>query len=315
MTSSPPFLPWAGGLWSTNRPVSNVRGMTTAAIDPRAGRRCHNALNALHSTHYFAPEVGKELGALGVTDPRAVNFAVRAAALGPVGPGTVAATFYNYKYELVSRHVPAVWAIASPDAVLAARARGVDSALRRLLGEQVVISPEMAEAARLALRAAEACTRGARPLYAAHADLPVPQEPHLAYWHAATLLREHRGDGHLTVLVSAGLDGLEALVTHTATGKGFSPKWVFGTRGWRQEEWDTAKVRLRERGLLDAAGELTEQGVALRAEIEQETDRLDRAPYEHLGAEGVQRLTELATGFARAVVAAGAFPEDLFGQG
>ncbi|GAB2849087.1 hypothetical protein GCM10027074_14790 [Streptomyces deserti] len=289
--------------------------MTTAAIEPRAGRRCHNALNSLHSTHYFSPDLGRELGEVGITDPRAVNFAVRSAALGPVGPGTVAAAFYNYKYELVARHVPAVWDTATPGQVLAARARAVDATLRRLLGDKAVASAEMTEAAGLALRAAEACSRGARPLYAAHADLPVPDEPHLAFWHAATLLREHRGDGHLAVLVSAGLDGLEALVTHTATGKGLAPKWVFGTRGWSREEWDAAAMRLRERGLLDEAGELTGQGVALREEIERETDRLDAAPYEHLGAEGVARLTELATAFARTAFAAGAFPGDLIGKG
>ncbi|MDN0198653.1 hypothetical protein [Streptomyces sp. S.PNR 29] len=288
--------------------------MTTAAIDPRAGRRCHNVLNSLHSTHYFAPELGKELGDLGITHPRAVNFAVRAAALGPVGAGAVAATFYNYKYELVAEHVPAVWATATPEQVLAARARAVDATLRRLLGDEAVASAEMAEAARLALRAAEGCSRSARPLYSAHADLPVPEEPHLAYWHAATLLREHRGDGHLAALMAAGLDGLEALVTHTATGKGIAPKWVFSTRGWSREEWDAAVDRLRERGLLDATGELTEQGVALREGIERETDRLDRAPYEHLGAEGVARLTELGTEFARAVLGAGAFPADLIAK-
>ncbi|MEV0738377.1 hypothetical protein AB0I51_20915 [Streptomyces sp. NPDC050549] len=288
--------------------------MTTAAVDPRAGRRCHNALNSLHATLYFSPDLGRELAELGVTDSRAVNFAVRAAALGRVGPGVVAATFYNYKYELVARHVPAVWETVSPEQALRARARAVDATLRRLLDDVVVESAEMAEAARLALRAAEACTRAARPLYAAHADLPVPEEPHLAYFHAATLLREHRGDGHLAVLMSAELDGLEAVVTHTATGKGMTPKWVFGTRGWSQEEWDAAAGRLRERGLLDGDGELTEAGVALRAGIETETDRLDRAPYEHLGAEGVVRLTELATGFARRALAAGAFPGNLLGK-
>jgi hypothetical protein len=288
--------------------------MTTATLDPRAGRRCHNALNSLHATLYFSPELGSELGALGITHPRAVNFAVRAAAMGAVGPGTVAATFYNYKYELVARHVPAVWSVASPEQVLAARARAVDATLRRLLGEKALASEEMAEAARLALRAAQACTRSARPLYAAHADLPVPEEPHLACFHAATLLREHRGDGHLAVLTAADLDGLEAVVSHTATGKGMAPKWVFGSRGWSQEEWDAAAGRLRERGLLDADGELTEQGVARRAEIEAETDRLDRAPYEHLGAQGVARLTELAAGFAGAALAAGAFPADLIGK-
>ncbi|MER6080056.1 hypothetical protein [Streptomyces sp. NPDC001833] len=289
--------------------------MTTAVLEPRAGRRCHNLLNSLHATHFFSPELAEELAALGVTHPRAVNFAVRAAALGPVGAGTVTATFYNYKYDLVARHVPAVWETASPEDVLAARARAVDASMRRLLGADAVVSDRMAEAARLALRATEACSRSGRPLYAAHADLPVPQEPHLAYWYAGTLLREHRGDGHLAALLAAGLDGLEAVVTHTATGKGMAPKWVFATRGWSQDDWDAAGERLRERGLLDAAGELTEAGVALRAEIETETDRLDRAPYEHLGADGVARLTELAAGFARAAVAAGAFPADLLGKG
>ncbi|MCF1593992.1 SCO6745 family protein [Streptomyces muensis] len=288
--------------------------MTTAALEPRAGRRCHNMLNSLHSTSYFAPELGQELGALGITHPRAVNFAVRAAALGPVGAGAVTATFYNYKHDLVARHLPAVWTIASPADVLTARARAVDATLRRLLGEAALTSPEMTEAAGLALRATEACSRSARPLYSAHADLAVPEEPHLAYFHATTLLREHRGDGHLAVLMSAGLDGLEAVVTHTATGRGMTPKWVFTTRGWSQEDWDAASGRLRERGLLDDAGELTPEGVALRERIESETDRLDRAPYEHLGAEGVVRLTELGAGFARAAVAAGAFPPDLLGK-
>ncbi|KUO06336.1 SCO6745 family protein [Streptomyces caeruleatus] len=288
--------------------------MTTAALEPRAGRRCHNMLNSLHSTSYFAPELGKELGALGITHPRAVNFAVRAAALGPVGAGAVTATFYNYKHDLVARHVPAVWAVASPEDVLAARARAVDAALRRLLGDDAVTSPQMTEAAGLALRATEACSRSARPLYSAHADLAVPDEAHLAFFHATTLLREHRGDGHLAVLMSAGLDGLEAVVTHTATGKGMTPKWVFTTRGWSQEDWDAACDRLRGRGLLDEAGGLTAEGVALREQIEAETDRLDRAPYEHLGVEGVGRLTELGAEFARAAVAAGAFPPDLLGR-
>ncbi|ANB09701.1 SalK [Streptomyces ambofaciens] len=288
--------------------------MTPAVLDARAGRRCHNALNTLHSTHYFSPDLGRELGALGVTDPRAVNFAARAAALGPVGAGAVTAAFYNYRHDLVARYVPAVWETVTPEQALAARGRAVDATMRRLLGEEILTSPEMSEAAGLALRAAEGCTRGARPLYSAHADLPVPDAPHLAYWHAATLLREHRGDGHVAALAAAGLDGLEALVTHTATGKGMAPKWIFNTRGWSRQEWDAATDRLRGRGLIDGAGELTGAGVALRDDIERETDRLDAAPYAHLGADGVARLTELATAFARTAVGAGAFPGDLLGK-
>ncbi|MFF3056988.1 hypothetical protein [Streptomyces sp. NPDC057909] len=286
-----------------------------STLPPLAGRRCHNAVNPLHSTVYFSPDLGKELGELGIDDSNAAYFAARGAALGAVGPGTVTATFYNFNHELVARHLPAVWSVASPDAVLDARLRAVDTTLRRLLGPEIIDSPELAEAAELALRAAEACTRHARPLYAAHADLPVPEQPHLAYWHAATLLREHRGDGHLAALLAAGLDPVEALASHTATGKGMSPRWVLATRGWRRTDWEDATERLRGRGLLDGEGELTAAGVALRAELEDVTDRMDAAPYEHLGAEGVARLTELARGFLFTAASEGAFPADLIGKG
>ncbi|MGW1161314.1 SCO6745 family protein [Streptomyces sp. NPDC002519] len=287
----------------------------TTPLPERAARRCHNLINPFHSMHYFSPDLQREMTALGVDHQRAAYFAVRAAAMGAVGAGVVTAAFYNFSPELVARHVPAVWKTASPAAVLAARARGVDATLRRLLGEEAVAAEEMAEAAELALCAAEACTRHARPLYAAHADLPVPKEPHLAFWHATTLLREHRGDGHLTVLLGAELDPVEALVTHSATGKGMSPKWVLATRGWGRADWDAACGRLRERGLLGVDGELTEAGTALRGDIEAETDRLDRAPYEHLGAAGVARLTELAGALLTRAHQAGAFPADLLGKG
>ncbi|MFG2717817.1 hypothetical protein ACGFW5_05850 [Streptomyces sp. NPDC048416] len=284
-------------------------------LAPQAARRCHNPVNALHSTIYFSPDLTGELAALGIEDRSAAYFAGRAAAMGAVGPGVVAAAFYNFNHALIARHLPAVWRTASPEAVLAARLRAVDSTLRRLLGEKTIASDEMAQAAELALRAAEGCTRHARPLYAAHADLPVPEQPHLAYWHAATLLREHRGDGHLTALLDLGLDPLEALVSHTATGKGMAPRWVIATRGWQESDWDAAAGRLRERGLLDAEGELTEAGVALRAELENRTDRLDLAPYEHLGDQGVARLTELAREFLTTAALAGGFPADLVGKG
>ncbi|MEU9064386.1 hypothetical protein AB0D13_37495 [Streptomyces sp. NPDC048430] len=286
-----------------------------STLPPRAGRRCHNALNPLHSCVYFSPDLGKEFGELGIDDESRVYFAARGAALGAVGAGAVTATFYNFNHELVARHLPAVWSDITPQAALDARLRAADSTLRRVLGEETLASPEMAEAAGLALTAAEACTRHARPLYAAHADLEVPEQPHLAYWHAATLLREHRGDGHLATLLTAGLDPVEALVSHTATGKGMAPRWILATRGWRRTDWDAAVERLRDRGVLDAAGELTEAGTALRADLEEATDRMDSAPYEHLGADGVERLTELGRGFLFAAASAGAFPDDLVGKG
>ncbi|GAA0448179.1 hypothetical protein ABZ951_33150 [Streptomyces sp. NPDC046215] len=283
-----------------------------STLPPRAGRRCHNLLNTLHSSVYFSPDLAAEFEPLGIKD-QGVYFATRSAALGRVSAGTVTAAFYNFKHELVARHLPRVWDAATPEDVLDARLRAADTTLRRLLGDDAVASAEMAEAAGLALRATEACGRPARPVYSAHADLPVPEAPHLAYWHAATLLREHRGDGHLTALLAAGLGPVEALLSHSASGRGFSLKWLIATRGWSEEELAAGRERLRERGLLGADGALTEEGARLRADLEEETDRLDAAPYEHLGAAGVARLTELATAFATTALTAGAYPADLLG--
>ncbi|WP_367123461.1 SCO6745 family protein [Streptomyces phytohabitans] len=287
--------------------------MTT--LPERAGRRCHNVLNPLHSAAYFAPDLAKELAPYGIEDPSAVYLAGRAAAMGAVGPGAVTASFYNFNHTLVARFVPEVWDFASPETVLAARLRSVDVTLRRLLGEETVAGSEVREAAELAVEAARGCTRPGRPLYAAHADLPVPDDPHLALWHAATLLREHRGDAHVAVLQHASLDPLEALVSHTASGRGMAPKWVLSTRGYNEQDWAAAQDRLRDRGLLDAGGELTEDGLALRKRLEDDTDELDRGPYELLGADGVARLTDLATGFTKSALENGAFPADLFGKG
>ncbi|MER5811588.1 hypothetical protein ABT143_25950 [Streptomyces sp. NPDC002033] len=284
-------------------------------LPPHAARRTwHAAVNPLHSTIYFSPDLATEFAALGVTHRVAVNLASRSAALGAVGPGAVTAAFYNYRHDHVARHLPAVWRTITPEQALAARLRAADTTLRRLLGPETIASPELAEAAALALRATEGCVRPGRTLYAAHADLPVPAEPHLRLWHATTLLREHRGDGHVAALLLTGLDPVEALVSHAATGRGMTPKWDMAIRGWEQDDLDAAAARLRARGILDADGELTEEGRALRERLETETDRLDAAPYEHLGAEGLARLHELGGGFVRQVLAAGAFPRDLTGK-
>ncbi len=284
-------------------------------MDTSAGRRCHHAVSPLHRAMYFAPEPADELAALGLERGSMTYLAGRAAPLGEVGAGTVTATFYNFDHEHVARHIPTAWTIATPEAVLAARLRGADGMLRRLLGAEVLASKEMTEAAELALRATEACHRQARPLYAANAELPVPEEPHLALWHAATLLREHRGDGHLAALLTAGLSGIEALVLHNATGTAPTSAVFMRTRGWSAEQWAAARDGLRERGLLDGAGDLTEAGVALREEAETLTDRLDFAPYAHLGPAATERLTELAGAFTGIVTAAGAFPAQAFGRG
>jgi hypothetical protein len=279
-----------------------------------ASRRCHQALNVLHSLISFVPEAEAEFTGVGLRPGRMGYFAGRSAVLGTVGASTVAATFYNFNPDLVARHIPRAWELATPEQVLAARLRAVDQALTRLLGAEVLAAPATVEAAKLAGEAAAACSNEGRPLAAGNAAQPVPEVPHLALWQAATVLREHRGDGHLAVLLSAELDGIEALVTHTATGKGFRPEFALASRGWSSEQWQAAVERLRNRDLLDQDGALTEAGAELRRELEHQTDRLAHAPYRQLGADAVERLTALAAPLAAAVQAAGAFPAGVFAQ-
>jgi hypothetical protein len=218
----------------------------------------------------------------------------------------VTAVFFNFHPAMVARALPDAWGLASPEEVIAARLQTADVALRRLIPDHVG-SPAEAEAAVLAREAAESPALSGRPLFAALRSLPWPEEPHLALWHACTLLREHRGDGHVASLTAAGLDGCEAHVTLTATGA-VPRDTLQSNRKWSDEEWAAAEERLKQRGWLDSAGRLTGTGRAGRAEVEARTDELAEEPWRALGPERAERLIELLTPMARAINDAGGVP-------
>jgi hypothetical protein len=262
---------------------------------------------------YFLPETQDALVAAGLP-PRACYFAGRAAPLGPVGAGVVTATFYNFNRDLISPLVPAAWAIASPDEIMAIRYATLDTAFERLLGSETLASPDMAEAADLASIAARGIPGDdGRPLYAAYAELDWPQAPHLVLWHALTLIREYRGDGHIAALQTAGLNGLDALITHTATGYGFEKEFARKRRGWSTEQWNEAVASLADRELLTADGALTQDGKDLRTLVEDITNDLAVAPWAALGEDGAARLVSLATPWRESIVGQGTIPEGVFG--
>ncbi|WP_243788854.1 SCO6745 family protein [Saccharopolyspora gloriosae] len=278
-------------------------------------RPCHKSLEALHALIYFSPDADEAFAELGLDTRPMRYFAGRAAPMGAVGAGVVAATFYNFNPRIIADVIPHAWSIADPAAVIETRFRAADTALRKLLGEQAIASDELAEAAALARRATEACRPEARPLYAGHADLEWPQEPHLVLWHAISLLREHRGDGHLMALQEAELCGLHALVLQNSAGAGLSRQFAQASRGWSDEEWAQAQDALRERGLVDADGAVTDEGAALREHIEQRTDALAAAPWAHLGAENAKRLAAHGKQLSKLVAQNGAFPGSAFAGG
>ncbi|MFI6401362.1 hypothetical protein [Streptomyces sp. NPDC050548] len=291
----------------------DARGVETAnypaTVESGRVRQLWHLLEPLHAVLYYAPEVFEEAAALGYdTEERWPSyFPLRAAPLGPAGAERVTSAFYSFSPRMVAEHIDPAWRIASPDAVLKARLRGMDRAYRAIFGDRVD-SPELAEAAALARRAAEAVTTAGRPLAAANAELPWPEEPHLQLWRAATILREHRGDGHLAALLVAGLDPVESLVSFAAIGAASVER--FESRGWSPKEWSAARERLVARGLLDDLGTATRVGRELRQEVERRTDRLAAGPWQFLGRADTDRLADLLGEFWVAVLGSGLLPSE-----
>lgn len=272
-----------------------------ATDDVQLPRTAHKYLEPLHNFIYFVPESGERFAAAGVKGGMRGYFASRSAPMGVVAPEVVIATFYNFSPAQVRKAIPSVWETTTPEAILAARLDAVDAALTRLLGADLLASADLAEAASLAREATTACGVEGRALFAGHASLPWPEPAHLQLWHAVTLLREHRGDGHVAALTLAGLTGPEAVVSYTSLGAGMPEELARATRGYSEEEWEQTRRDLRDKGIFDADNALTPAGRAQRDLIEAQTDAAATAPYDHLGAAKTQRLIELARPLARTI--------------
>jgi hypothetical protein len=261
-------------------------------------RELWRVLEAVHAVVYFAPEAKAAYGALGLRGYWMGYFASRSAALGTPSPRLVTALFYGFAPRMVERALPDAWAFADRTRVLETRLELARSALAEHAGDG------LGEAADLLASVLAALDVAGRPLAAAHLDVPVPAEPLSRIWHAATVLREYRGDGHVAELVAAQVDGVECHRLHGGSLVGQQREF----RGWTEEEWADAGERLRARGLLDAAGEKTPSGHQLRTQIELGTDRSAAAALRPLDDAELQVLLGILRPVADSLVAAGAVP-------
>ncbi|MDT5012463.1 MAG: hypothetical protein QOH57_4080 [Mycobacterium sp.] len=281
-------------------------------MDAFVAGRLTRTLDPLHSVAYFLPATAERFGALGMQGMTAY-FAARSAPMGAVVTTVVTATFYNFNQELIAASIPAAWDMASPQTVTDTRYQIVEELLPSVLGEDLARSAELSRAADVLCRVAEAIPDSdGRPLYAGHAELPWPTSAHSRLWHAVTLLREYRGDGHIAALVTYRLSGIEALITHTASGIGFTADFARRLRGWSEEQWAAAVDRLRHRGVLDHAGALTSKGIQLRTEIEDLTDRLASAPWKTVTERDAAGLDQFAGTARQAILDTGLFPPGAF---
>ncbi|WP_250034139.1 SCO6745 family protein [Paractinoplanes maris] len=280
--------------------------------EPSAERRMWALFEPLHAVTYFAPQCGPAFEEAGLTGFWRRYFAGRAAALGPIGPEPVTAAFFGFAPAMVARALPGVWSRITPSAAVAARTAGATAALTELfagpppakagppLGEAGMSpdraglsSVQIAEAADLLGEAARAVDLPGRVLAAAHAGLPWPADPVARLWHAATILREHRGDGHVAALLTTGVDGAESLAWRASLEGGRLREVTQPARGWTDEEWEAAAARLCDRGWVAADGSATAAGREAYARVETLTDQLAAGPWARLGAAATQRCAEL----------------------
>jgi hypothetical protein len=271
----------------------------------RIARRMFELLEPICLVTYFADECNEEMAALGHRTYWDGYFASRAAPLGRVPAQVVHAAFYSFADGEVARHIPSAWETIPPEASIAARERGSAASLRRILGAELADSPGLLRAADLTTKAATNAPTAGRTMYAGMRALPVPSDPVARLWHSATMLREHRCDGHVAALLGARIGGTEAHVLD-AVACGIHPPESFGrVHHLPKERLAAVMDGLRERGLVDADGRFTDAGHETKQRIEALTDELAAPPYDALAPEELDELVTELEPITSTLVAAG----------
>lgn len=215
-------------------------------------------------------------------------IAARCAPLAPAGPAAVTAAFGSISplgiaavFDLLDADGFHRMAVARDAAVaqgLAAHAPGIVEPL-------VDFGPDL-------WSVVDSLPLVGRVLFGAHLAPGRPDDPLLAGWHAVNCLREWRGDTHWAIVVAAGLDHAEASILHNAW-LGYETDWLARSRGTSAEDVEAGWATLAAKGLAEGRV-VTPAGIALRQEIEDETDRRTTLPWELLGEE---RSVEFAERF------------------
>jgi hypothetical protein len=264
----------------------------------------------IHAVTYFAPEARSAFEQAGLRGFWRGYFAGRAAPLGPAGPAVVTASFFNFAPALVARAVPGVWELITPEEALRTRLAGADEALSGLLAG---LESEAAAAADLLWRVAGELDCSGRVLAAANAALLEDSSAGLSgparLWQAATLLREHRGDGHFAALTAADIDGCEALVLRSCLD--LRREDLQPVRGWTDEAWDSALSRLADRGWVGADGTLTGAGRNAYAAVEEATDHAAARAWSRLDAGTTAEVVEVLTPLALACASVLPYPSPI----
>lgn len=277
--------------------------MVTDDAVRQVSRRLRDLVEPLAANVYFAPEAIQGYAELGLGYLPGY-FCSRSACMGQVPGPVVVAAFGVFNPSLVVASVEQGWSKTDAPSILDARLRGAVGGLTRILDG---VPDGLDRAAGLLRRAGEAATSEGHPIFSGLRSLGWPGEPVGDFWRAADLVREHRGDSHVCAWVSAGVDAVEITLLTELWWRLPLNSYV-ATRGWSPEQIDAGITRLRGRGLVDDCA-FSPQGEQLRADIEDATDRQERAVVEALG-DDADELFGLIEPWSKAVIASRGYPSD-----
>jgi len=225
---------------------------------------------------------------LGVPDGAGYYIASRAAPLAPAGNGAVVASFFSIHPDFIAVSLDLARAHTTFDAVLAARNDAVGAGLREFVPDLVEPLGALADGLWAVV---DDLDGSGRVLFAAHRDAPRSDDPAVDAWLAVNAIREWRGDSHWAIVMAAGLSGVQAGLLHDAW-MGYPGEWIPRSRGADDDAITAAIADLERRGLA-TDGRVDDAGIALRQQIEDDTDRISEIPWRDYGADRTDALVEL----------------------
>lgn len=288
-----------------------------SGVDAERARRLHAGFEPVAASVYFAPEVHDAFEVAGFGPPTVSDgclpladlpayFCSRAGCIGQVSGHVVVAAFGVFSPDLIIPNVERGWQTAGCDTVLAVRLAGQTAALQHVLGDR----PGVERVTDILLRAGDACSDSGRFLYAGLRSLPLPSPGWGRLWRAADIIREYRGDSHITAWVAAGLDPVEAGLM-TEIYYQMPSTYYHAGRGWRPSQLDAALDRLRRRGWIDGDPvAFTSRGRNVREWIEASTNAQQQPVLDAIGDDYDELLGYLEP-WASAIVRAGYYPSDI----
>ncbi len=259
-----------------------------------------------HNVTYYAREL-KVFQERGIDEFWHGYMAFRAAPLGRVNADVVTASFYNFAPSLVEAAIPSAWETVSPAEAIQLRAEAIGTSLGAVY-EKESFDEVMVDIAETIFDAMADMPAAGRALFGSYRAQETPDGPILRLWHAATLWREFRGDGHNIALAYEGIDGIECHVL--MAGRGIANQEIIEKiRGWDKDSWNDAAKRLGERGLVGPDGALTENGTVLRRHIEERTDQLANGPLDVIGPDRAAAIIEQLEPIVATLVESGVVPD------